>query len=141
MTRHNRALIALALCAAVLVAAPLFAQGTQPAAKSKFIIPLRGDADLQFTQKVDIKGNLVITTIAVKNMSTQPIAGLKVEEFWYDKAGGSTGGDIKRLMKPLMPGEIGTLTLQDEKSATMFNSRFQFSHTYGKCKAKLVKKF
>ena len=29
---------------------------------------------------------MVVTTIKIKNMAAAPIAGLKVDEFWYDKA-------------------------------------------------------
>ena len=30
---------------------------------------------------------MIVTTIKVKNLAAGPIAGLKVDEFWYDKAG------------------------------------------------------
>jgi hypothetical protein len=145
MNRPGRALIALALCGVALVAAPLFAQQTPPPAQpTKFISPIRGEAEILVMPPVTkvVKGSEVVTTIQVKNASTEPIAGLKVEEFWWDRSGNPTaGGDTKRASKPLMPGEVLTFTLQDVKDASMYRNTYQFSHQYGKIRTKPVKSF
>ncbi len=153
MNRPNRALIALALCCAVFVAAPLFAQTppaqtqptqTPPAQQTKFISPVRGDVEILVKPPITkvVKGSEVVTTIEVKNVSSGPIAGLKVEEFWFDKSHNPTaGGDTQRLKKPLMPGEVGTFTLNDAKDPSMYQNTYQFSHMYGKVKTKQVKNF
>ena len=50
---------------------------------------------------------MIVTTIKVKNLSNGPIAGLKVDEFWYDKGGEPvTGAQPFRYRKALMPGEV-----------------------------------
>jgi hypothetical protein len=147
MNRLNRAAVALAVCGGLFVATPLLAQTQAPqkdqAAPSKFISPLRGEAEIQvLPTKTVVKGNMVVTTIEIKNVSSAPIAGLKVEEFWWDKSGNPTaGGDTQRAKKPIMPGETYTFTLQTEKDASMNRNQYQFSHAYGKVKVKNVKKF
>ncbi len=146
MNRLNRAVIAIAVCCAVLVAVPLLAQTppaqTQPAAQpSKFISPIRGEAEIQVAPtKTVVKGNQVVTTIEVKNTAGAPIAGLKVDEYWWDKSGNpAAGGATQRLKKPLMPLEVATFTLEDVKDASMFRNTYQFSHAYGKIRTKQVK--
>jgi hypothetical protein len=158
MNRLNRAIAALAVCGGLLVATPVLAQKkttpppAQPAAAApqaqanapaKFVPVLRGVAEIQVLPTVTkVKGNEVVTTITVKNISQQAIAGLKVEEFWWDKAGApAAGGDTKRVAKPLNPGETYTFTLQDVKDQNMFRNTYQFSHANGTVKTKQVKKF
>ncbi|MGE5357668.1 MAG: hypothetical protein ACM3NQ_01535 [Bacteroidales bacterium] len=150
MNRLNRAVLALAVCGGLFAATPLFAQAAaapaqkdQAATATKFISPIRGDAEIQvLPTKTVVKGNMVITTIEIKNISNAPIAGLKVEEFWFDKSGNpAAGGDTQRAKKPIMPQEIYTFTLQTEKDPGMNRNTYQFSHSYGKVRTKQVKKF
>jgi hypothetical protein len=78
----------------------------------------------------------------VKNLSMSgSIAGLKVEEFWYDKAGNPVTGSRKRHPKPLQPGEVVELQLETPKDPKMFTNSYQFSHANGKIKTKLMKAF
>jgi hypothetical protein len=127
--------------AAVLV---LALAGTSMA-QGKFVPPVRGEAELGVLPpdtKVDNKTNMVITVIKVKNLSgTGTIAGLKVEEYWYDKAGNPVTGSKDKLKKPLQPGEVATLTLQTPKDPKMNRVQYQFSHGNGKIKAKSMKAF
>src|SRR5262245_45243957 len=85
---------------------PAPAQAT-PAAPRKLISPVRGEAQVEVT-KSDTKlvGNEVVTKIRVKNVSTAPIAGFRVEENWYDKTRTPIGGGIYRHTRPLMVGEV-----------------------------------
>ena len=80
-------------------------EGTTP---GKLVAPVRGQAELGFTNPVSKRvGNMIVTTIKVKNLSNGAIAGLKVDEFWYDKKGDPvTGSQPFRYRKPLQPGEV-----------------------------------
>jgi len=153
MIRPNRALVALAVAAGFLLSASLVAAGQAPPAtqqapptpQTKWTPPVRGIADIQVlpTQtKVDFKTNSVVTTITVKNVSLGPIAGLQVEEFWYDKTGNMVpGGDRYRHKKLLQPGEELTITLTTQKDAQMARNNYVFRHANGDIKARQVKKF
>jgi hypothetical protein len=115
------------------------------AAQSGYVPPIRGEAEIGVlppVTKVDFKAAMVITTIKVKNLSTTgSIAGLKVEEFWYDKSGNPVTGSRDRLKKPLMPGEIATFTLQTPRDPRMARNSYVFSHVNGKIKTKPMKSF
>jgi len=127
------------LAAVALLVAPILA--TPSAAQRKLISPQRGEANLEITKpdtKV-IKGE-VVTVIMVKNVSPAPIAGLKVEENWYDKGGTPIGGDIFRHLKPLMPEEILKVELRSPRRPGMDSNQYQFSHANGTIKTKIVPK-
>ena len=115
------------------------------AAQAKFVPPVRGEVEIGVlapVTKVDDKTKMVITTIKVKNLSgTGSIAGLKVEEYWYDKANNPVTGSKARLAKPLLPGEVGTLVLETPKDPKMHRNQYVFTHANGKIKAKSVKTF
>ncbi len=114
-------------------------------AQSKFVPPVRGEAEIGVltpVTKVDQKTNMVITTIKVKNLSTAgSIAGLKVEEFWYDKANNPVTGSRARLAKPLLPGEVAELKLETPRDPKMNRNQYVFTHANGKIKTKPMKTF
>jgi hypothetical protein len=124
----------LAIGTAVLVA--------QPKAP---VTPIRGDAEIGVltpVTNVDHKAGIVRTTIKVKNLSPDhSIAGLKVEEFWFDKGGNPVTGSRTRLPKPLMPLEIAELKLETPKDPKMDRNTYTFSHVNGKVKVKNMKAF
>ncbi len=164
MSRLHRAVMALTVTGCVLAGGLAFAQA-KPAAKpatpapaaqapaapatqapntpTKWVAPVRGVADVQMIgPKVSLKGNIVTTVIEVKNVSNGAIAGLQVEQYWWDKANNPVpGGDRFRNRKLLMPGEVLTITLTSEKDAKMFRDNYQFKHANGDVKVKVVKKF
>lgn len=109
------------------------------------VTPVRGDAELgvlPVVTNVDHKAGIVRATIKVKNLSpTQSIAGLKVEEFWFDKAGNPVTGSRARLPKPLMPLEVAELKLETPKDPKMDRNSYTFSHANGKVKTKPMKTF
>ena len=116
-------------------------------AQAKYVAPIRGDVELQMLPaKVDVdhKSNMVKTTIKVKNISpTGSIAGLKVEQFWWDKASSQTpvsAGNAK-VKKPLQPGEEATLEIVLPYDAKMYRDQYVFTHANGKVKVKQVKAF
>jgi hypothetical protein len=114
-------------------------------AQAKLATPIRGDAEIGYLKpvtSVDHKANLVKTTIKVKNMSTTgSIAGLKVEEFWYDKDGNPVTGSKFRLQKPLQPLEVAELKLETPKDPRMNRNSYTFSHANGKIRTKAMKEF
>src|SRR5687768_7885332 len=112
MNRHMHSLLALA-GAFLLVAGAAAEQagratapatpaaGQAPAARPRLVAPVRGEAPLGYTKPVVKAGKIdgkdfIITTIQVKNLATGSIAGLKVDEFWYDRAGDPVTGDTFR---------------------------------------------
>ncbi|MEW5983246.1 MAG: hypothetical protein AB1806_12875 [Acidobacteriota bacterium] len=107
---------------------------------SRYVPPVRGTADVAYvTPKTVVKNNVVITTITVRNTSNGSIAGLKIEEYWWDKSSNPVTGDSVRLTKPLLPGETATLTLETPKDPRMFRNTYVFRHAFGAVKATLQK--
>lgn len=109
------------------------------------VTPIRGDAEigvLKPVTSVDHKAGLVRTIIKVKNLSpTKSVAGLKVEEYWFDKAGNPVTGSRARHPKPLQPLEIVELKLETPKDPKMDRNSYTFSHANGKVKVKNMKQF
>ena len=121
------------------------AQEKAPAAKPKLVAPVRGVAQLGYTKPLVKRGKIggkdfIITTIQVKNMATGAIAGLKVDEFWYDKAGNPVTGDNYRHPRPLQPGEVVTITLETPSNPAMNRNQYNFTHANGEIKATLQPK-
>ncbi|HEY3384440.1 MAG TPA: hypothetical protein VGK32_21995 [Vicinamibacterales bacterium] len=149
MFRLNRALLALTLVAALFAgvsaayaqaAAP--AQATPPPTQTRFVDVVRGPADIQYLKPVvKLNKDIIVTTIQVKNVSPKAIARLTIEEFWWDKNNNPVSGDKKFLKKPLMAGEVATITLETPKSANMNRNNYKFSHANGDIKPKQVNKF
>ena len=157
MNRQKRTLLALAgvgvlVAGAAAAQAPKpatpaapAAQGGPPAAKPRLVAPVRGVAQLGYTRPVVKNGKIggkdfIITTIQVKNMATGAIAGLKIDEFWYDKAGNPVTGDNYRHPRPLQPGEVITITLETPRDPRMNRNQYNFTHANGEIKAALQPK-
>ena len=143
--RFSQRTVAVAAALAVLAAPATFAGQTPapaaPAAPRKLISPMRGEATVEYTKpNTKASGAEVVTVIMVKNTSTSPIAGFKVEENWYDKGGTPVGGDLYRHAKPFMPNEIITVTLRTPKKPAMQSNQYNFTHANGTIKLKLVPK-
>ena len=111
-----------------------------PAASAKFVPAIRGLAEVALTKPVTKRvGNEIVTIIKVKNTSTtRSIAGLKVDEFWYNKAGEPVTGDTFRYRKPLQPGEVIEVTLRTPVNPRMDRNQYQFVHANGDIKATVV---
>jgi hypothetical protein len=126
-------------------AKPAAAPAQQPApaaSQAKFVPPIRGQAELGFTKPVTKRvKDEIVTTIKVKNLSTTgSIAGLKVEEYWYDKAGDPVTGDRFMYRKPLLPGEVIEVTLRTPVNPKMDRNQYNFSHANGPIKTKAMPK-
>jgi hypothetical protein len=122
-------------------AKPATPPATQPAAPAKFIPAVRGQAELGYLKPVTKRaGTDIVTVIKVKNLSSAPIAGLKVDEFWYDKAGDPVTGDTFRYKKLMMPGEVLDVTLRTPVNPKMDRNSYNFSHANGTIKTTLMPK-
>jgi hypothetical protein len=151
----NRALYAPALALIFSVATvttafqqPQQASGTAPAAapaaKAKWIAPVKGIASIEVIQGTSRKvGNDVVTVLKVKNLSKAPIAGFRADEYWYDKSQQPkvVTGDTERWQKPFQPGEVIEMTMKSPWKPDLYTSRREFSHANGKIDAKGVKTF
>jgi hypothetical protein len=110
----------------------------------KLTPPLRGQADVEFTQPSSKRtGDTVTTTIQVKNISNGPIARLTVDETWYDGVG-ATGNVVaggKGVINGLLqPGEVGTVKIETAFNPKMKASNWNFSHANGAVKPHRVAK-
>ena len=141
----KRAWFAMAFAITLLVAPLAFAQAAQPApaapARPKFVTPVKGVAEIGYLKPtVKVEKDMVVTTLKIKNLSAGAIAGLRVDDFWYDKAGQLLPGDSQRVKQPLLPGEVTTVVLNTPKNPKMDRNSYQFSHANGQIKAKLLTK-
>jgi hypothetical protein len=139
--------LALLLCAAVSTFAFAQAQPAKPttpspAAKAKFVTPIKGVATIEVI-KVPSKyvGKDIVTVYKIKNTSNAPIALLKVDEFWYDKSGKLVSSAEERYRQPFPPGEIVEITTRAPQAAGVNSSQSRFSHANGTIKPTAVKEF
>jgi hypothetical protein len=122
------------------------APGAQaPAAKPRLVAPVRGEAALGYTKPVvkpaKIGGrDFIVTTMQIKNLSTGAVAGLKIDEFWYNKAGDPVTGANYRHPRPLQPGEVISVTLQTPRNPAMDRNQYKFEHANGTIKMTLLPK-
>lgn len=136
------------------VAPAAFAQAAKPAAataqpadatnvsKARMATPLKGTAYIEVIQGPSKKvGTDIITVTKVKNISTAPIAGLRVDEFWYNSKLVQVTGDQQRVRAPIGPGEVIELTTKSPYKPDLYRSQLMFSHANGKVSSKAVKKF
>lgn len=146
MTRARFAIVAALVGVGIAGAAGSLKAQTAPEFKQvlagkKVEPPLKGQADVEYTQPVTKKnGDNVVTTLKVKNMSAAPLARLKIAETWFDKGGNIVGGGEATLDKPLGVGAVETITIQTPWSAKMNGNGYNFSHANGTVKPKRVSK-
>ena len=132
----------LVLVMAATAQQPAYAAQQPAAAPARLAPPLRGDVELGYTKPVTKNdGKFITTTFKVKNMSTSgAIAGLKIDEFWYDKKGDPVTGGSFRNRKPLQPGEVIEITLKTPINKQMDRNQYKFEHANGGIKPKLLPK-
>jgi hypothetical protein len=155
MNRSGRLLLILA--GVTIVAAVASAEQAKPAvsppatatqkpndegAPRKLVAPVRGEALIGYLKPVTkAEKNMIVTTIKIKNLSNGAIAGLKVDEFWYDKDGNPvTGAQPFRWRKPLQPGEVIDVVLQVPRNPNMNRNQYKFEHANGTIKTQLMPK-
>lgn len=150
MTRA-RSVFAATLAGGSLVAAIALAdqsgQGTTQAppmqsilAGKKFVQPVKGQADVEFTKPVTKREkNLVVTKIVVKNISPAPIPRLTIDETWYSKDSQMVTGGKGFVNGLLQPGEIATIEIRTPYDPKMNANQWMFSHANGTVKTHPVK--
>jgi hypothetical protein len=139
--------IAAALAAATVAGTSLLAQ-TAKAPEFKSILanrkvdpPIKGQAEIDYMQPVTKRnGDVVTTTIRVKNTSAAPIARLTIAETWFDKGQTIVAGGQGYLEKMLNPGAVDTVTIQTPWNAKMNGNSWNFTHANGTIKPRRVAK-
>ncbi len=132
----NRARFAIVAALATVAVTHLLAQ-TPKAPEFKSILadrkvepPIKGQAEVDFMQPVTKRnGDVVTTTVKVKNMSAGPIARLTVAETWFDKGQTHVAGGQGSLEKILTPGrgrhghDSNALEREDERQQLELHPR------------------
>lgn len=103
----------------------------------------RGQAEIGYTQPTARRGrgadrDFNITSIRIKNLSLNAIAGFQVDEFWYDRDGNTVTGDQARRRQPILVGEVCDIELRVPRVSAMDRSNYEFSHQNGDVKATLM---
>jgi hypothetical protein len=141
----------VSMCAVAFLAAsvsPVFGQAEPakpeaptPAARAKFVPPLKGLATVDVLPGESRRvGKEIVTTFKIKNTSNAPIALLRLDEYWYDKAGKLVSTDTQRHKQPFMPGEIIEMTTRAPDLPGAERASRTFAHANGNVKANAVKK-
>ena len=103
----------------------------------------RGQAEIGYTQPTARRGTgsergFNITSIRIRNLSQNAIAGFQVDEFWYDQAGNTVTGDQARRRQPIFVNEVCDIELRVPRVSAMDRSNYEFSHQNGDIKATLL---
>ena len=103
----------------------------------------RGQAEIGYTQPTARRGTgsergFNITSIRIRNLSQNAIAGFQVDEFWYDQDGNTVTGDQARRRQPIFVGEVCDIELRVPRVSAMDRSNYEFSHQNGDIKATLL---
>lgn len=125
-------------------ATPASAQAAPPpaVAKARMSTPVKGTAYVEVIQGQGKKiGGDIVTVSKVKNVSNGPIAGLRIDEYWYNQKLVQVTGDTQRVRAPIAPGEVVEITTRSPIKPDLYKSTLMFNHANGKVTAKGVKKF
>ena len=76
-----------------------------------------------------------------RGMGGGPIAGLRIDEYWYNQKLVQVTGDTQRVRAPIAPGEVVEITTRSPIKPDLYKSTLMFNHANGKVTAKGVKKF
>lgn len=141
-----RAGLTIALLATVFADVGISGQGakapelTPVLAGRKFLPPFKGEAAIEYTApRTARKGEIVVTSITVRNLMQQPIARLTVNEVWYQKDGSVLTAGRAWINGLLQPQEIQTLEIGTPWKAGMGSFQRRFTHANGDVKLNLVK--
>jgi hypothetical protein len=153
MNRARFAIAATVMVIGFVVASAPFADAQQAPqlnsvlAGKKLTPPIRGEAQVEFTACAGNsvgctrrEGNTIVTTVPVKNVSSAPIARLRIDVTWYDKAGTVVTGGQGVLSALLQPGEVQTIRIETPYDGRMSTNNFLFAHVNGTIKPKRVAK-
>jgi len=111
-------------------------------AKARMAPPVKGTAYVEVIQGPPKKvGPDMVTVSKVKNTSNAPIAGLRIDEYWYNQKMVQVTGDTQRVRAPIAPGEVIEVTTKSPVKPDLYKSTMMMVHANGKVTAKGVKKF
>ena len=100
--------------------------------ESDLVATIRGPGQVGYLQPVSRRQrNEMVTTFRVQNTSTNALAGFKVDEFWYDRAGDTVAGGSFRMPKPFLPGQIIEVQISIPRDRRMSRNNYEFSHKNG----------
>ena len=100
---------------------------------------VRGLAEIGYEQpNAQRDGNFIVTRFKVKNLAQNAIAGLQVDEFWFDRDGNTVTGDSVRFREPVLTGQVVEIELRVPRNPAMDRSNYEFSHQNGEIKATLL---
>lgn len=138
-----RVVVAASIAGAALLGVPALAQQAPPMqsilAGKKFTPPIKGVAEVQFTQPVTKREkDMVVTTLKVKNVSNAPIPRLTVTETWYDAKNNVVTGGKGVVNGLLQPNEIATIKIETPFNPAMKSNNWNFTHANGDVKPKKV---
>jgi hypothetical protein len=123
-------------------AAPAPAGASASVSKARMTTPVKGTAYVEVIQGAPKKiGADMVTVSKVKNISNAPIAGLRIDEYWYNQKLVQVTGDTQRVRAPIAPGEVVEITTKSPIKPDLYKSTLMFNHANGKVTAKGVKKF
>ena len=99
----------------------------------------RGTAEITYTQPIaDRESGFIVTSMRIKNVAENAIAGFQVDEFWFDADGNTVTGDQIRFQEPLMVGEVRDIELRVPRVDAMDRSNYEFTHQNGDILATLM---
>jgi hypothetical protein len=111
-------------------------------AKARMAPPVKGTAYVEVIQGAPKKiGPDMVTVSRVKNVSNAPIAGLRIDEYWYNQKMVQVTGDTQRVRAPIAPGEVIEVTTKSPVKPDLYKSTTMMVHANGKVNATGVKKF
>lgn len=104
----------------------------------RLVPTVRGLAEIGYEQPTARRdGSFIVTRFRVKNLAENAIAGLQVDEFWFDSDGNTVTGDSVRFREPVLTGQVVDIELRVPRNTAMDRSNYEFSHQNGEIKATL----
>jgi hypothetical protein len=131
-----------AIPAKTTTASPVPTAAPPPVNKARMATPVKGTAWIEVIQGQPKRiGNDMVTVSKIKNVSSGPIAGLRLDEFWFDHKLQQVSADVERVRTPIAPGEVIEVTTRSPVKPDLYRSTTTYNHANGKVQAKGVKKF
>jgi hypothetical protein len=105
----------------------------------QLVSTVRGVAEIGYEEpSARREEDFIVTTFRMKNLAENAIAGLKIDEFWFDTDGNTVTGDSMRFREPVLSGQIVDIELRVPRNPAMNSSNFEFSHQNGEILATLL---
>ena len=100
--------------------------------ESNLVATIRGPGQVGYLQPTSRRrGNEMVTTFRIQNNSAGALAGFRVDEFWYDRAGDTVAGGTFRMEKPFLQGHIIAVEIRIPRNSRMARNNYEFSHKNG----------